>query len=82
MARISRIPGSSPNTDPSYASAKADFLKELKKLPNVTFLTKKQSKALFDNMEFPNDGCIAVPKTKNSRKKNPRKKNPSKKAKK
>jgi len=83
MARISRIPGSSPNTDPNFASAKADFLKELKKLPNVTFLTKKQSKAVFDNMEFPHGGCIALPKTKNSAKnKAAKKRKPAKKAKK
>lgn len=85
MARIPKTPGTSPNTDPNFAQAKAEFMKELKKLPNVTFLTKKQSKAVFDNMEFPHGGCIAIPKTakKNSAKNKAAKKRKSaKKAKK
>jgi len=81
MARIPRIPAPSPNTDPSFVAAKAEFMKELKKLPNVTFLTKKQSEAVFDNMEFPHGGCIARPKTKNSAKKNSAKKKAAKKRK-
>jgi len=47
VARIPRTTGTTPNTDPNFAQAKAEFMKELKKLPNVTFLTKKQSKAVF-----------------------------------
>lgn len=83
MARIPRTTGTTPNTDPNFAQAKAEFMKELKKLPNVTFLTKKQSKAVFDNMEFPHGGCIAIPKTKNSAKnKAAKKRKPAKKAKK
>jgi len=88
VARIPRTTGTTPNTDPNFAQAKAEFMKELKKLPNVTFLTKKQSKAVFDNMEFPHGGCIAIPKTKNSAKKNSaknkaaKKRKPAKKAKK
>lgn len=83
MARIPKTPGTSPNTDPNFAAARAEFMKELKKLPNVTFLTKKQSKAVFDNMEFPHGGCIAIPTAKknSAKKKAAKKSKPAKKAK-
>jgi len=44
----------------TIAAARAEFLKKLAAQPNVKFLSREESQAFFENVEF--DGCIARPK--------------------